>query len=164
MDMLKIPTDNLYKFLAVTGLVLFLGCGYLAYLYQQNIDKELMLHEVKIKNLDASISRLSKEASFPTSSSEIVSLFDTINNSPEKAREIFKKKDQALQDLKDEELQKIFEDNLKPYIEREIKDVQKLTSALWFIAIAGGIVSIIGFLLWYLFVQRYMDIKLRHER
>jgi len=164
MDILKIPTDNLYKFMAVSGLVLFLGCGYLAYLYQQNLDKEWILHEVRTRNLEASISRLSNEASFPTSASDITDLFSTINNSPEKAREIFKKKDQALQDLKDKELQKTFEDNLKPYLEKEAKDTQRLITSLWFIAIVGGIISTVGFLLWYLFVQRYMDIKLRHEK
>ena len=163
MEILKIPTDNLYKFLAVSGLVLFLACGYLAFFYGQNLERLWSSYNEQINDMNAYIGKVSEEAESPIDTgdtSKMIAMFDMAKNSPERARQIINKQESASEKLKNLELAKNFQENYGQYLYEETKRIRSLSRRLWVGAIIGLIFSAIGFLSWYFKVQRHLDKKL----
>jgi len=135
MKIPEIPTDNLYKFLAIAGISLIIAAivGLIAVLSGPD------------KLIESAI----------TAAQQYVALVD--------------KQEITETTLTTDETSKLFslEADVKSYI--EILDYRKQASniafcLLWITAILGIIVASLGFFLWYLKLQKFLDAELKNRQ
>ena len=154
----KLPTDNLYKFVAISGLVLLLSAGYLREAQRMQLHKDVALSNSEVSNLnsmskqlDEDIKQLSPSAKGPFIANGV--LYQTVNE----ARASLHSKQLVLREIRS--AQKTRQDVLKAS-EGNLKSIWYWTQSAQYV---GGILMIIGFSLWYVKVQRYQDEILRKE-
>lgn len=183
MTIPNVPTDNLYKFLALTGIFIWL----VAFIYPESkrqeltdevtqlngeiyrLDYEMKPLEAKTKELKKQIAKLDKLCGCGFKSivtdSMIVrpKIVDGEKNIVELSREI--------DTLMKEQDDLIHQTNIKSMdirvkrelIDNKIANVNELTEASLFLVPFGIILSMVGFFLWYYQTQTYQDSLLRQQ-
>ena len=185
VDLIKPPTDNLYKFLAMFGTIVFL-VGFIfppMMFYQSSLeflkslggDKELAVHEEfavqrkrsfeeRKRQLAAEAAdlqnRLARVKNDTTSSSDIEKL--------ELAIKDVKKRAEALEDASYEfnlnlKLKAAQVEQQKTLSTNETRNSRFLIGIGWGIGTFGLLIAICGFIMWYKNVQRFEDQILRKE-
>lgn len=136
MQIPNLPTDNLYKFIALSGLVALL-ISFLSSFYLE--------HKTQVKLADI-------ESTGVVTDRMIERLSDTPVDSPEFDEQIRKTDELILQNMKNSELAVRLRKNELSYLEyRE--------PIIWLSSAA----SIAGLLLWYFRVQRPLDMELKNR-
>ncbi len=188
MNPIQIPTDNLYKFIAISGLILIviglLGTGYIYY----NTKKDVIYNELFWTAEKHSQEQTSKGLKLLQARNKkhlkiIDSLLKTVNNEnfkdlPNKEKEDITRqirhleaKSNAVESEANQLLQK--DNNYDKKVNQHIKNLpitlslknEMILLLILFplITCVGVFISIIGFFMWYYKVQRYLDIKLKNE-
>ncbi|RXK81641.1 hypothetical protein EST62_11890 [Chlorobaculum sp. 24CR] len=153
--MIKVPTDNLYKFMAVFGLVLI---GLSIYVFVRFVDVQM------VRNVDAN-SRITKLKI--KDDIALMRLDDAIRNAQrrealgaKKTKDISAKSDSS----------KIIYDKMMGEVQNDIEIMgyyDKLYSLYLTIVIIFGVLGFIlmltGFVLWYIKLQKYLDDKIRGQ-
>lgn len=171
-----IPTDNMYKFLAITGLVIAIYAITIPYakiqeLERQNIvnlgERELIIlewsqleelsenHKDNTENLTSRVFRLAeKNKKIPEAlANELKNkLYGTI----EEKKELIQKKHL----FKQKELQYNNKINLYDY---NLKLTKSYTLIGWILGILGVFLSIFGFTLWHTRSQRHQDLIIKQQ-
>ena len=138
------PTDNLYKFAALSGTILFiLGLYTPLYLDEQFNDKSVNL-ELKNAKLTADIDYCNRQLKLSAADS---SNSEKLKAGLRETSELLRQEDQQIQE------QKILIKN----IERLGKQIIIADLISIFIILLGLAVVIIGYRLWYIRIQRPMD-------
>ncbi len=143
MNIPTIPTDNLYKFMALTGVVLVIGSFILVWFKAERSQELLREYKQGAALIEAKIEI-----------AELSDLLDQesrkrIGKSSELRREVGV--DRAKLVVIEEELKLILEDKLMYMVFLIVSQV------------VGFSLSIVGFKLWYERVQKYQDIILRRQ-
>jgi hypothetical protein len=203
MDIPNLPTDNLYKFVALSGVILVVASEFLVQIRiskaKENVnrlvaesemlkfDKSVLLKKDSILLVEVDELKLQMERyKFDMDSSDLniniselkKALYDV------KYREyltfVYTFREQILPEKKQYERLQQHQDelqenrNLLDKRDKEIsikkeqikEDLSSITKLIWLHGIAlaiGLIMAISGFRLWYLKVQKYLDIKLKKE-
>ena len=144
MKLPTLPTDNLYKFLALTGLVVALASVIFPYSkeYDSAIDMMEILQERKLLVIETKYLKVEVEAIRKTETHGDASI-------------------QLLEKLKEIELRDALltaKREQQDYIQLHIELLNKYSKRSFVI---GIILSALGFLLWYFKVQRYQDKRLK---
>ncbi|MCG8016839.1 MAG: hypothetical protein JAY97_11535 [Candidatus Thiodiazotropha sp. 'RUGA'] len=165
----NLPTDNLYKFIALSGLIVMLFSIYILETKTSDLEDKVYATEIEQAQLTIEIKALQKKT---VELNEIVN--NTINEHNECSSQAI---DQMVVRYSDAEIKKMINDtedatlqiNLKVAekkitLKRQTQLINQLRDLLflgriyiWF----GFLVSIFGFTLWYYRVQRPLDTKLR---
>jgi hypothetical protein len=136
LDQIKPPTDSLYKFIAIFGLVLYLGSHYAAY-----------------KVIDIHWQRTG-------------SYFDNIDDKDGAKYERLKLaiENQESDDL-DPFIRGLPSDERVPFVMlyRSTKDLSHQFRDIYIARIVGIIMVLVGFAFWYIRIQRYVDTRLRRD-
>ncbi|ROO13837.1 hypothetical protein BK673_01820 [Pseudomonas fluorescens] len=157
---MQAPTDNLYKFLAITGMLCFVffffDLNKRADELESKIDAATMQQaefKATLENLTDSADQITKEIN------ELMAGKPTLEELEEAQKEllVFREKIKVkFADLKVVNARlNVSIDLLKDYYEK-LKDLSRFYGYLQFCSL---IVSIIGALLWYFRTQRYLDLK-----
>lgn len=185
MDILRPPTDNLYKFLSLSGLLLFLFfVTYPTWLYVElNKQRVGLIRDLKILKYDAEeFQSAGKEAEIASKESQeragrladIVEKFEKRQITYEEAMKALDDSKTASADTlqKIDVLKKAINDWRKQDVEVEMKnDLLEIneeharrvrTVALFGILISLSM-TVMGFSLWYIRVQQYEDIILKNK-
>lgn len=166
MNFPDLPTDNLYKFLAIFGLVILFGSNLLSY---------RLMEELRSK-VDRSTS-LSKLFSL-----EVKFIEDDVKTAEDELNVLKKqiKEGQIVKEVADEQMKEKMKEvkNLRERIRQGEKnlaenpptDPKVFLSEIDFIrfilrdgTFIGYFVSTLGFILWYIKLQRYQDIFIKNE-
>ena len=158
--MISPPTDSLYKFLAISGLVT-VGWS-VAFPWDKHLEYELKVAEVKaeVQKSKLKVERLD---------SQYKSLLDEESKlQAERSEQDRKLKLAAIEGRK----QKLYIEMLEAQqpVDERVEALKVLQDALrsYYLmglvsTIAGLILAVAGFFLWYGRVQRYVDVKLRQD-
>lgn len=143
-----IPTDNLYKFIAIFGLIIFV----LAVIYPRKALNELYLHslelygQVKILELQSvNLENKLNELGLPTDKG-------TLEQKEEFKKEAFNLK------LKSQELK-----NANAKNDYLLKQYQSYLKYSYLGMTSGILLMFLGFILWYFKLQLYQDIIIKKE-
>ncbi|OGU81659.1 MAG: hypothetical protein A2W11_00445 [Ignavibacteria bacterium RBG_16_35_7] len=155
MDISKFPTDNLYKFIAIFGLVIFI----VSYFYPTILYNKVLYQSAEI---NADLETLEQKI---TSQENLIKFLQKLS-------------DKATNKNKDTIIKSLFEEKVKlTTFNNELQETKKkhyiLTSktdewehwadlALWS-QVIGGLMMILGFYFWYFKLQRYQDIIIKNE-
>jgi hypothetical protein len=152
MNVPTLPTDNLYKFLALTGLVLMLACfGALEFraAKQQELDTAVSLGKEALGYLERDIERVAErltgqateDQEYPkVTANEYAQFKMRIRNVGEDIIELRGKSERA---------------------EAHYQRTQRILFLLLLGGIFGGFIAIAGFALWYVRLQKYQDVLIR---
>ncbi len=147
MNISSIPTDNLYKFLAISGLVIIITCLYLPYKQIREID----LKYIELK----SETQLLEEKNYILNVKKKL-VEDIKSSTSEDALKILNERAELLQEAPI--ISKRWEQLI--YLNNEKKELRKITNVgLGF----GVIITFIGFFQWYRRLQKYQDILMKRE-
>ena len=171
------PTDNLYKFLALSGLVLYLFSLSYPFIASKQLDREIdqvteeiTVLEIEVINFETEIKIFDKEIqSLAKDIEDLEALDDTLLTEEDREwrkKNMAEKKEQlldlmmrtgeigkrvALAEVKNERLKRLLTEV------RVIRILGVVGTCL------GGAIAIVGFMLWYFRVQIYLDRKLQKE-
>ncbi len=154
----KLPTDNLYKFVALSGLVLFIGAGYLRMSQQIQLHKDFASLNSDVTSLNFILTRLKEDvaALAPEKKGPFI-VSGRVYETQIEARAALHQKELEVNDLgakykQQQEVLKASSDNLE---------------RLWYVAQCtqwfGFLQMVSGFILWYRKVQRFHDLILVNE-
>jgi hypothetical protein len=147
----SLPTDNLYKFISISGILLLIFCGHLHWNTRQNLLQN-------IENLEAEVDVLSFQHNTLSDDLKKIegSIYKQKTNSPIEDPKI---KEQSK--IQNEILVKaiLLKGKLKS-IRRVAKDSENLFFFSTFIGIIGVFLSILGFCNWYYKIQVHLDKKI----
>lgn len=165
-----LPTDNLYKFMAIFGMLLII-LPFLVFPTIQNYkyriidlttkaalkDNELKELEKIVKQVEDKTSQLNKEEHIKNYENEFdVNKSREVNEVEKTVKDIFKK-------IEIGEIESI---NLNNELKKVVADFNYFAILIYIIKvfpIIGFIISIIGFYLWYNKNQKYLDIIIKKE-
>lgn len=171
MNIPNIPTDNFYKFIALSGTIIVLVTLYTSITKVSEVEDKLIEAEEIVKTIAVKIESLNRKVSFIDS---IIENSDMKQNdkifkhvgkieleySPLEMKELLKEEQEALFLIKIEQVKS--EANNK-----SIEHLHKRASSIFyvgiFIIIIGLLMANIGFTLWYVRVQRPLDMALQNE-
>jgi hypothetical protein len=170
MSFVSPPTDNLYKFIAITGLLLFLFCLYTVHesnksLVMEGKAERFALHYTYTKD---SLTYLSLENRHNRKDSVRKSLIaanrsdsNSIQEIADLTNEIIKLESEMIDSVKHYQLKAIdgmAKSQATLVAEAYGRDEQKKEMSLYTVlGTLGGCIWIYGFLLWYRTTQRYQD-------
>jgi hypothetical protein len=153
--MIKVPTDNLYKFMAVFGLVLI---GLSIYVFVRFVDVQV------VRNVDAN-SRITKLRIGDDIAD--MRLEEAIRNA--KVRESLGVKKSTGMNVK-RDSSKIFYDKIMGEVQNDIEIMSYYDNLYGFyltivivFSILGFVLMLTGFVLWYVKLQKYLDEKIRGQ-
>ncbi|WP_162619856.1 hypothetical protein [Salinicola acroporae] len=158
MNIPSIPTDNLYKFFAITGIFIFFGTlGASAYL-NFTITKEL-----DIQDMNQAI--LGKRIDYNTSD---VERLNKMRDAAEKSNQVSKAKiDNLVKRVKKVNQENAIANIKNKYHTKRIKALiryeDKVKLVKWALLAIGLFFILAGFLLWYFMLQNPIDKKLKAE-
>lgn len=145
MNLQSVPTDNLYKFMAVSGLVLLIFSSYFPITQirqlegrSDELELELTALEVEMKQLQVAASRAE---TMKRPSREEVRLLRQTANELERRLALFKVK--------------------KAILDRLVRQSKQLLAWMLIGTVGGAMLSTVGFTLWYLRLQRFQDDAIR---
>lgn len=145
MDILKPPTDNLYKFIAISGLLIFLA----SFVFPQILGREYV---TKVAEVEGGLRVLENESAYIT---RLRSQSDDQNQKAEDNSEI--KQREARFD-------KVAEVRKKHEISKALSAEVRRWKLFGIIGMSLGIVLMAGgFYLWYSRLQKYQDKLLKRE-
>ena len=165
-----LPTDNLYKFMAIFGMLLII-LPFLVFPTIQNYkyriidlttkaalkDNELKELEKIVKQVEDKTSQLNKEEHIKNYENEFdVNKSREVNEVEKTVKDVFKK-------IEIGEIESI---NLNNELKKIVADFNYFAILIYIIKvfpIIGFIISIIGFYLWYNKNQKYLDIIIKKE-
>ncbi|MBP6408790.1 MAG: hypothetical protein KBE24_01960 [Fusobacteriaceae bacterium] len=165
-----LPTDNLYKFMAIFGMLLII-LPFLVFPTIQNYkyriidlttkaalkDNELKELEKIVKQVEDKTSQLNKEEHIKNYENEFdVNKSREVNEVEKTVKDVFKK-------IEIGEIESI---NLNNELKKVVADFNYFAILIYIIKvfpIIGFIISIIGFYLWYNKNQKYLDIIIKKE-
>lgn len=165
-----LPTDNLYKFMAIFGMLLII-LPFLVFPTIQNYkyriidlttkaalkDNELEELEKIVKQVEDKTSQLNKEEHIKNYENEFdVNKSREVNEVEKTVKDVFKK-------IEIGEIESI---NLNNELKKVVADFNYFAILIYIIKvfpIIGFIISIIGFYLWYNKNQKYLDIIIKKE-
>ena len=165
-----LPTDNLYKFMAIFGMLLII-LPFLVFPTIQNYkyriidlttkaalkDNELKELEKIVKQVEDKTSQLNKEEHIKNYENEFdVNKSREVNEVEKTVKDVFKK-------IEIGEIESI---NLNNELKKVVADFNYFAILIYIIKvfpIIGFIISIIGFYLWYNKNQKYLDIIIKEE-
>ena len=165
-----LPTDNLYKFMAIFGMLLII-LPFLVFPTIQNYkyriidlttkaalkDNELKELEKNVKHVEDKTSQLNKEEHIKNYENEFdVNKSREVNEVEKTVKDVFKK-------IEIGEIESI---NLNNELKKVVADFNYFAILIYIIKvfpIIGFIISIIGFYLWYNKNQKYLDIIIKKE-
>lgn len=165
-----LPTDNLYKFMAIFGMLLII-LPFLVFPTIQNYkyriidlttkaalkDNELKELEKIVKEVEDKTSQLNKEEHIKNYENEFdVNKSREVNEVEKTVKDVFKK-------IEIGEIESI---NLNNELKKVVADFNYFAILIYIIKvfpIIGFIISIIGFYLWYNKNQKYLDIIIKKE-
>ena len=165
-----LPTDNLYKFMAIFGMLLII-LPFLLFPTIQNYkyriidlttkaalkDNELKELEKIVKQVEDKTSQLNKEEHIKNYENEFdVNKSREVNEVEKTVKDVFKK-------IEIGEIESI---NLNNELKKVVADFNYFAILIYIIKvfpIIGFIISIIGFYLWYNKNQKYLDIIIKKE-
>jgi len=169
MSIPTLPTDNLYKFMALAGLAAAVACFYLAASLQQEFARtywnhitEYKLFELKLANERSALSRIDQELSTlesdvdheveepQTESAAVLQLKDRLSRLRVRTGETFTNYTELLAEGVSGEQDHI-------WLSAQKADVNKRSLALTILAGVCLFASVAGFWLWYFRVQRPLD-------
>lgn len=181
MDASNIPTDNLYKFLAIAGLVLIIFAGTFANNRRIEIDREILSVEIKAQELTArseftteSQSDLIKDGEdLKKDASEFVRkapsfykvhlMESTIDNLLSDLERFEKKYETIREKSLEYKLKSIEVNGQLKYVEQLQRELKEAKILLYLSFYMGFELSIFGFYSWYHRVQMYQDILLEKQ-
>jgi hypothetical protein len=135
MNLPNLPTDNLYKFLALSGITLYIACLVLSVITSQDISDKRM----KVSN---ELIELKKELNSIESSTK-----DEPTQTTQYKLDIFKSR----------------LDNKQSEVDSLATTFESISQLLYSGYIVGLSSSFLGFILWYFKVQRYEDMILQAQ-
>lgn len=167
MNLPNIPTDNLYKFIALTGLfILIVSFGFKEYrIYQHSIeDAEIIVGKEFIKNqIDNHLRLMELKQSLVNKELEWIES-DYEKNTKESQALFGKKWKEAYANLinhADLNYLNIESKNLRlksEYADASREQTERIKSAMTISMLIGVFAMISGFILWYIKLQRYQDL------
>jgi hypothetical protein len=185
MNGLELPTDNLYKFMAIAGLATALSCTYFSVRLRQDVSRQWYRHLVAYQAIPSELELLK---------GDVASTTRTVSTLKERTDELGTRVDAAgpstpiatLRALRAEgdrlktetqEISRVIHelprrnDELRAHLMRDeldhvwLKDLEARTSVYTLatntMAVIGFLVAVAGFYLWYVRVQCYLDHSLR---
>ena len=147
MHMPSLPTDNLYKFLAVSGLVIFIFSQVLPVIRISEIRMKL----VEVRTQSNILKVLSEELE------EDIAIWKNKTSLTPEEKDSFRKRLIEIR-IKTAELRGRFEQ-----VESLNRDLDYLMILFWGGLLIGVGISVLGFLAWYFIVQKPNDLLLRKQ-
>jgi hypothetical protein len=141
MNIPNLPTDNLYKFLALTGIIILIF--------------SIAITEIRLTELE------SESDDYLTQKGELYFDIQSLNSDLDRItdKEIFE-----LKRLKNEIRIREFKlSRTKELLLKKSKQTRTVFRWSIFGVLSGLLISVFGFVLWYNRVQRYLDYKLKLE-
>jgi hypothetical protein len=141
MNIPNLPTDNLYKFLALTGIIILIF--------------SIAVTEIRLTELE------SESDYYLTQKGELYFDIQSLNSDLDRItdKEIFE-----LKRLKNEIRIRVFKlSRTKELLLKKSKQTRTVFRWSIFGVLSGLLISVFGFVLWYNRVQRYLDYKLKLE-
>jgi uncharacterized membrane protein len=141
MNIPNLPTDNLYKFLALTGIIILIF--------------SIAITETRLTELE------SESDYYLTQQGELYFDIQSLNSDLDRItdKEIFE-----LKRLKNEIRIRVFKlSRTKELLLKKSKQTRTVFRWSIFGVLSGLLISVFGFVLWYNRVQRYLDYKLKLE-
>jgi len=176
MKPLEIPTDNLYKFMALAGIAIVLSCAYLATSLQRDLNRQAYDHFVRYKVWGFDLEKLQADT---TSLSVALSDIEKAMQAQADALRGPGRATSALDDIRSEtkELRRQAELSAQRYdelrkrlIAEEVehgelsvraRQTSRQVALLCVGGAIGALLALWGFWLWYSRVQRYLDVQLK---
>lgn len=169
MDVLKPPTDNLYKFISIFGLIIFvvsIAAPYIASEQLSTLTTVIAKPIADIKLLNQDNARLLSEVDevqgrLPKQSQNLTEA------EKQTVRQVFAESDRLLKEVR-ENIRKIRELETTSDMQIKTADARAATllGLIWWTSFGKviGLVSILtGFTLWYFKLQRYQDLLLKNQ-
>lgn len=160
MDILKIPTDSLYKFFAITGIIMII----MPSVFLDNEVQELILESYNLK-IESEILGIERDYLIEETTllKEQIDILESDELNPEKERELLDETKRLRELTKQAEI-KIVEIENKLELHSILGDRLKiLLRELRILIIAGIILMFFGFYFWYIRVQVYQDGLIKHQ-
>ncbi len=147
----SLPTDNLYKFIAIAGLVVFISGIFL----MSNSEDKLAEVGFSVDTLSSVIEDI-QELVHESENNVISSAVNNPNQVEEAA--------DAFVDLISERNKLAYRiETINSELELELETIKKNTWRGFALALLGLLTSSAGFYFWYHRIQKYLDIKLKKE-
>ncbi|MGD0779600.1 MAG: hypothetical protein ABR954_02295 [Dehalococcoidales bacterium] len=147
-DFIKLPTDNIYKFLAIAGLILIILCDTIPILIERDLSIQTIQTQGDYNTLNQEVNFLAEDISWAQNNKE--------NLTVEQAQE--------LQDRARQQLLKNIELNNKLNLLNFYKDeLNQIWIFRWVVISIGILLAIIGFGYWYFRWQQPLDLIIRNE-
>ncbi|MFA6137796.1 MAG: hypothetical protein WC667_06895 [Sulfurimonas sp.] len=146
MNLSTIPSDNLYKFMSIFGLVLIVSCMTAYMLVHDSWTEQTYKLELKIKEMDVKTKH----------QSDSIELFDidSCKANPKDCHDNFEKIEKTQREQEIDNSQLIV---LNKYLNERLKEITSYSYALFFLTLFGFLISTVGFILWYYKLQIYQD-------
>jgi len=166
MNLSTVPTDNLYKFMAIFGLILLITCTIYPISKINTAERAKIDVEISLQKLEREMDHIKTEAE--TISSELTSIENDsesdISSQKTEIIELIRNKRNSLQSRNDD-----LEINIIDIKEKRMLSSLLVSELRFFLyfgslgSIIGSILMLSGFYLWKNKVQRYQDIILKKE-
>lgn len=151
---MKFPTDSLYKFMGIFGIILFLGTGWLYYKTGENVTRIFDETRRGVKELSESQRMFLENTSKLMYSTNEIAKGDVDKGSIQ-AKKIMLDMDRHMAD--DAANRGLFYGKLQYMAERDMF----VTSALGIISMVGLLMALCGVFAWYFKLQIYIDKKIK---
>lgn len=146
-EFIKPPTDIIYKFLAISGLILLILSFTIPYFLNRDLS-------IQIIQTEGDVDKLAKEIGYLE---DDIALDDTTTSLSMKQVQFSRERYRQL-DLKN--MEATTKNNLLIYYTDELNNSQKFK---WIGVSIGLILFVTGFVLWYFKLRRYQDLLIRNE-
>jgi hypothetical protein len=155
----NLPTDNLYKFLAIFGLIIFLGCSFISLDIKTEIEEADFKNGIHDYNLKINNWRIVNQDTIIEEREKINLIQDSLIRKDE-----MDKLDKSLDD--GYEFIKAMTDSMAYQYQLNIPKLNKLKKTSIYLMggqVAGILLMIFGFYLWYFRVQKISDAILKKQ-
>ena len=158
MKPVEIPTDNLYKFMAIGGLVTFLASAVATGLLMLNLQDRVHEHILASKLLDVRLNQIAVESEIVRFEFEEAAKAGDLASIGERPKAQLDSVAAVLRELK------LDATKLQAQSEYLVELSRRFVAARDLLIIFTGVglvVAVFGFVLWYSRVQRYLDAQLK---
>lgn len=156
--MIKLPTDNLYKFIAISGLIILINSGYYIYSFNKelfaNLNSATNIVKQNIADSNAlwdNVRKLKEKLQAEHDPTIVKNIENEIKSLEEKSKKYINNQDakKILQDIDDKTNTGTFSNIVY--------------NVVVFTFFFGTIIMLSGFICWYLLVQKYQDKILKSD-
>lgn len=160
MSLISIPTDNLYKFIAISGLVLIVSVMFFAETQVSSIEKLIINHKTQSKLLDIETSFLQEKVASLKDEVTYIGESKSLNTPSEKVDAINRENEENSFELKQLKITRAKFEGEVAATEYLNNKLSRLWPTLLFYFGTGHVLAILGFALWYYKIQRFEDQKM----